>query len=90
MVIDKSVAAFLIVIVILGLIVAIFRSKAGIILKGVLKVLAAGIFIYIFNILVGKSINFTVPLNIFNAASLGILGIPGIGLILFIKYLIYP
>ena len=90
MVVDKSVSVFLIVIVILGLIVAIFKSKAGLILKGILKILAAGLIIYIFDILIGKAINFVVPLNILNAASLGILGIPGIVLIFFMKYIIYP
>ena len=90
LVVDKSVSVFLIVIVILGLIVAIFKSKAGLILKGILKILAAGLIIYIFDILIGKAINFVVPLNILNAASLGILGIPGIVLIFFMKYIIYP
>lgn len=90
MVIDKSVYVFLIVIVVLGMIAAIFRSKAGFIFKGILKVIAAGIIIYVFNLLIGKTVNFIVPLNIFNAAMLGILGIPGILLIFMMKYFIFP
>ncbi len=73
-------------IILLFLMFKVFSSPLKLILKLGLNTLLGFAALYIFNLLGGFT-GFTLGLNWFNAVILGILGIPGFGLLLVLRWL---
>lgn len=87
---DFNVILYISLVILLALFALSLKFKSTAIIKGALKIAFAGICIYLFNLFIGKAINFTIPLNPVTAAVTGLLGIPGIFLVIIIMYAIYP
>ncbi|TDT50259.1 pro-sigmaK processing inhibitor BofA family protein [Fonticella tunisiensis] len=86
---NTQVYIFLFIIIVLS-IISIALKKGSLIIKIPIKFLIGGLFIYIINFFAEKVSNFTIPLNPITAFAVGVLELPGLILILMIKYLIYP
>lgn len=84
---DQNIITFLACICFIFLIGRIFILPIKKILKLVLNSILGGILIYVIN-LVGASFGFHVGLNLFTSITIGILGIPGVIVLILIKLLI--
>lgn len=86
---EFNMIIYILLVVILGTSAVIFKNKRGKILGVIGRFILGAAFIYIFN-LAAKLINTSIPLNPINALILGLLELPGLALILIIRYIIYP
>lgn len=86
---EFNMIIYILLVVILGTSAVIFKNKRGKILGVIGRVILGAAFIYIFN-LAARLINTSIPLNPINALILGLLELPGLALILIIRYIIYP
>ncbi|SHF34699.1 pro-sigmaK processing inhibitor BofA family protein [Caloramator proteoclasticus] len=86
--IDINVIVFVLVILLLFLFVMALKEKSLIVIKFILKTAIGALIIFAANI-IGQKFNITIPLNIFTAFCAGVLGIPGIGLIVLLEWTIF-
>ncbi|SEG03095.1 inhibitor of the pro-sigma K processing machinery [Caloramator fervidus] len=86
---DSSMFYYLIVIAFLFVLIISMKLKNLLIFRLILKTAIGGVFIFILN-LVLNSFGFSIPLNLITSFFMGVLGLPGLALILLIKYVIYP
>lgn len=84
---DQNIITFLACICFLFLIGRIFALPIKKILKLVINSILGGILIYIINI-IGANFGFHIGLNLFTSITIGILGIPGVVVLILIKLLI--
>ncbi|KRQ86211.1 SigmaK-factor processing regulatory protein BofA [Caloramator mitchellensis] len=89
MVLDQNVVNYLLIVALLLLIVISMKMKNLIVIKVLIKTAIGGLIIFAINLVLAV-FKFAIPLNIINSFFVGVLGIPGFGLILMIKYFIYP
>lgn len=66
--------------------IMIFNGKLRQVVTGCLRICIAFGGLILFNI-AGAMINFTVGANLLNAAIIGLLGVPGIAVLLFVKWM---
>lgn len=84
---DKNIIAYVACICLLFIMGRIFIVPLGKVIKIILNsVMGAGI-IYLIN-LIGANWNFSIGINIITSIIVGLLGIPGVILIIFVKLLI--
>lgn len=88
--IDINIILYILVILILGVLVLSLKFKSTIIIKGIFKIVFAGVCIFLFNYFIGNIIKFTIPLNLITASLTGLLGLPGIALVFILLYIIFP
>lgn len=86
---DTTMIIYILLVVILGTSAVVFKNKRGKVLGVVVRFILGGAFIYIFNLL-AKLINTSIPLNPITALIIGMLEIPGLALLLILRYVIYP
>ena len=84
---DQNIITFLACICFIFLIGRIFILPIKKVLKLVLNSILGGLLIYIIN-LIGASFGFHIGLNLFTSVTVGILGIPGVVVLILIKLLI--
>lgn len=80
-------------IVVLATVVMSLKSSGRFVMKSLFKIVLAGVGIYIFNYAAGNLLNLEavkIPLNFLTVLIAGLLELPGIALILIMKYVIYP
>lgn len=87
---DKNVLIFFMVVVLLATVSMSLKKSGRTIIKSIFKIALAGVFIYIFNLIGGKLGSITIPFNPITVLIAGILELPGVALILIMKYIIYP
>lgn len=86
--IDFNVVVYVLIIFLLLLFVMTLKEKSLIAIKFILKTVIGALIIFSLNI-IGQKFNITIPLNIFTAFCAGVLGIPGIGLIVLLEWAIF-
>lgn len=87
--VDSQVLIFILLVIVLAIAAAALK-KGALIITIPIKCIVGGLIIYIINIFAAKISDFTIPLNPLTASMIGLLQLPGIALVLMIKYLIYP
>jgi inhibitor of the pro-sigma K processing machinery len=85
---DTGIMIFFAVILVMVVIIKLLRSKAKRGVKIIFQIVLGGVFILLFNY-VGGNYEITIPLNPLTAFITGVFQIPGIALLLVIKYIIY-
>ena len=86
---DATIMIYILLVALLGISAVIFKNKRGKILGIIGRFIIGAAFIYIFN-LAAKLINTSIPLNPITALIIGLLEIPGLALVLILRYIIYP
>lgn len=86
---DTTMIIYILLVAVLGTSAVIFKNKRGRILGIIGRFILGAAFIYIFN-LAAKLINTSIPLNPLTALIIGLLEIPGLALVLILRYVIYP
>lgn len=86
---DNQVLLFIAAIIVLALISTALK-KGRLLFTIPIKFIVGGLMIYIINLLASKVVDFSIPLNPLTALIVGLLELPGLALVLMIKYLIYP
>lgn len=90
---DTNVLLYLMLIVVLATVAMSLKSSGRFIVKSLFKIVLAGVGIYIFNYVTGNLLNLAdikIPFNFLTVLITGLLELPGIALILIMKYVIYP
>ncbi|MCX7884512.1 MAG: pro-sigmaK processing inhibitor BofA family protein [Caloramator sp.] len=87
---DINVILYIVLIIFLGVVALSLKFKSTLVIKGVFKIVFAGVCIFLFNFFIGNLIHFIIPLNIITASSAGLLGLPGIALLFILRFVIFP
>lgn len=87
--INGEILIFIACIIVLAIVSAALK-KGKLIFTIPIKCIIGGLVIYIINMLAGQFTTFSIPLNPLTASLVGLLHLPGLVLILMIKYIIYP
>ena len=88
-IINAEVLVFILAVLVLAFVSAALK-KGFLIITIPIKCVIGGILIYIINIFASKIPGLSIPLNPLTASIVGVLQVPGLALVLMIKYLIYP
>jgi inhibitor of the pro-sigma K processing machinery len=86
--IDGNILIYAGVVLAVGIIITIFKGKQGKAMNFVIRFVLGGIFIYFFNT-IGAYIKINIPLNPITALVTGMLELPGLALIIILKYIVY-
>ena len=84
----NAIITFLICIIAILILGKIFFFPLKKILKLIINSVLGGLLIFIIN-LIGENFNFHIGLNVFTASFVGILGLPGAGLLIILKLIIH-
>jgi pro-sigmaK processing inhibitor BofA len=87
---DTNMIIYISMIVVLAAASAVLKNRRGNILRVIVRFVLGGAAILIFNIVLGKLFNITLPLNPVTALITGLLEFPGFALLLIIRFIIYP
>lgn len=85
---DYNILVYILLIIFMFIFVMSIKNGRFIIFKWIFKTLIGAILVYGFNIL-GQNFNYTIPLNLITSISVGVLGIPGILLIVVMEWAIF-
>lgn len=85
---DSSIAIYLCVMAGLLLMVGIMKSRDNLIIWGIVQIVLGALLVFAFN-LAGSKIHIAIPLNPISILFAGIFQLPGILLLVIIKYIIY-
>lgn len=85
---DSSILFFILTVLILFLLVRLLKARSLTVFKIIFQIALGAVFLLIFNYF-GKQYNVTIPLNPLTSFLAGVLQLPGVGLLLLVKYIVY-